>query len=76
MEHHCQKNIICPYCNREELYTWEFDKDAGKYDCIHCEREFDVIRRDQFAYSTFRKFSVSDMREFMNDLEKRPKDNL
>jgi transcription elongation factor Elf1 len=55
MKHLHENNIKCPYCDYEDIDSWEFDDDSGSWTCGSCEKEFDVVRNIEVTYSSYRK---------------------
>ena len=54
MEHNCESNIKCPYCDWEDNDSWEFGEDNGTHTCGDCGEEFNVERNVEVTYSTTR----------------------
>ena len=54
MEHRCEDNIKCPYCDHEDLDSWEFGIDSGTHTCGSCEEEFNVEPCITVTYNTSR----------------------
>lgn len=54
MEHTCENNIKCPYCDYEWQDSWEFEEDSGTHTCGSCAKEFNVERHVEVTYSTSR----------------------
>jgi len=54
MEHNCESNIKCPYCDWEDNDSWEFGEDSGTHTCGDCGEEFNVERNVEVTYSTTR----------------------
>lgn len=54
MEHTCESNIKCPYCDWEDENNWEFGQEDGTHTCGSCGREFNVTVNVTITYDTTR----------------------
>lgn len=54
MKHEYEQYIKCPYCDYEDLDSWEFDEEDAVVECKSCEKEFNVSRDVEVTYSTTR----------------------
>jgi len=54
MEYKYNAQIKCPYCDWEDIDSWEFNEDCGLHTCGCCEEEFYVERHVEVTYSTSR----------------------
>ena len=45
-----EDDVTCPHCGHKHSDSWEMD--GGKYDCSHCENEFELSIYTTVSYST------------------------
>jgi len=50
-----EDNITCPYCNYEDLDSWEHKNDEDTIVCSNCGGEFDYIRYVTVSYDSIPK---------------------
>jgi len=55
IDHTYTKNIVCPYCGKENKNSWEValgEEDMGIIDCGYCGEEFFASRIISIEYCT------------------------
>lgn len=62
MEHEYEDKIKCPYCDYEDINSWELDEFPGTTTCGNCQEEFHVYRHIEVTYSS-RKISCEEKGE-------------
>ena len=52
IDHRYTDNIICPWCGRENIDSWEVQPDVGDDTCPDCKKSFTYSRKIDVKYCT------------------------